>query len=86
MSEANGMARECAHGVSDERSESDGSLDLSNGETVKELTTGIIPGSTLAAEAFFQLSDSCTVAERSCIDVELAELVSLAVIQCWRQA
>jgi hypothetical protein len=46
MSEANGMAREYALGVSDERSESDGSLDSSNGETVKERTTGIIYDAT----------------------------------------
>jgi hypothetical protein len=36
------MARECAHGVFDEQSEWDGSLDSSNGEMVKERTTGII--------------------------------------------
>jgi hypothetical protein len=36
------MARECAHGVFHERSEWNGSLDLSNGEMVKERTTGII--------------------------------------------
>jgi hypothetical protein len=35
---------------------------------------------------FHSPSDSSTVAEPSCIEVELAELVSLAVIQCWRRA